>query len=401
MARKNISVGIDIGSQSVKAVIAEEIKVGDKIVPKIIGTGTAETRGLEKGFVVDIAEVSRSVKIAISKAEKVSGVEVKRASVSAGGVGLGSALTTGSVAISRADLEVTNLDIENAHEAAEASIPKALSLNRKIINTVPIETKLDGKVVLGDVLGMRGGQLETKILFVTCLESHLDNLIRSVENAGIEVVDVVAAPIASSFVILSKKQRRAGCLLLNIGAETTSLIVFENSNPLSLEVFDMGGNDLTNNIALGLKVSLEEAESIKIGSLTKTDYSKKKIDDIISKSLGEIFESVDEHLKKINRQRLLPAGVILTGGGSALYGMKEFTEDALSLPAKIGAIHFGDEERISNKDLPWSTAFGLVIFGFNSEGEQEALGQQGLEKFTRGGKNSLRNIGQWISKFLP
>lgn len=400
MAR-HISVGIDIGSHNVKAVVAEELRLGERVVHKILGTGTAETRGLDKGFVVGMEEVARSVRIALNKAEKVAGLEVKRAFVSVGGVGLSSVVSTGSVAITRADLEVTHLDVENAHETAEASIPKAQSLNRKIINSIPIETKLDGKQVLGDVEGMHGGQLEVKMLFITCLESHLDNLIRSVEGAGIEVVDVVAAPIASSFVILSKKQKRAGCLLLNIGAETTSLIVFENSNPLSLEVFEMGGNDLTNAIALGLKTNLDEAESIKLGSLTRTDYPKKKLEDITKKCLEEMFERVDEHLKKIGRQKLLPAGVILTGGGSALYGVKEFAENVLSLPACVGTIHFGDEEKTSNKDLPWSTVFGLVVFGFNSEGEQGALGQKGLDKIAQGSRNSLRNIGHWISKFLP
>lgn len=400
MAR-HISVGIDIGSQSVKATIAEEVNVGERIVPKLLGTGLAETRGLQKGFIVSVEDVSRSVRHAINKAEKVAGVEVRRAFVSVGGVGLGSVISTGSVAVSRADLEVTNLDINNAQEAAEASIPETQFLNRKIINTIPLETKLDGRVVLGRVEGMRGSKLEVKILFITCLEHHLEDLIRAVEGAGVEVADVVAAPIASSFVTLSKKQKRAGCLLLNIGAETLSLVVFENSNPLSLEVFEMGGADITNGIALGLKTSLEEAESIKLGSLTRNEYPKKKVDDIIAKKLSEMFEVVDTHLKKIGRNQLLPAGVILTGGGAGLYGLRDFAEASLKLPALVGSVHFGDEERMSSKDLPWSTSLGLAIVGFNAENEQGSVGHLGLKGIAEGGKRGLRTLTQWFSKFLP
>lgn len=400
MAR-HISVGIDIGSQSVKATIAEEVSVGERVAPKILGTGMAETRGLQKGFIVSVEEVSRSVRHAISKAEKVAGVEVRRAFVSVGGVGLGSVLSTGSVAVSRADLEVTNLDINNAQEAAEASIPEAQSLNRKIINTIPLETKLDGRPVLGRVEGMRGSKLEVKILFITCLEHHLEDLIRAVEGAGVEVADVVAAPIASSFVTLSKKQKRAGCLLLNIGAETISLVVFENSNPLSLEVFEMGGGDITNGIALGLKTSLEEAESIKLGSLTRNEYPKKKVDDIIAKKLSEMFEAVDTHLKKIGRNQLLPAGVILTGGGAGLYGLKDFAEASLRLPASVGSIHFGDEERMSTKDLPWSTAFGLAIVGLNPDNLRPPGGSPGVSGLTEWLKKIMRTLTQAFSKFLP
>ncbi|MEK7194371.1 MAG: cell division protein FtsA [Patescibacteria group bacterium] len=400
MAR-HTSVGIDIGSHHIKAVIAEEAKEGERIIPKILGTGFAETRGLRKGFIVDVGEVSRSVRTALDKAEKAAGVEVKRAFVSVGGIGLGSTLAIGSVAVSRADLEVTNLDIENAHEAAEAVIPQALSLNRKIINTIPVEVKLDGKTVLSRLEGMRGSKLDVRILFVTCLEHHLEDLIRAVEGAGVEVVDVVAAPVAASFVILSKKQKRAGCLLVNIGAETTSLVVFENSNPLSLEVLEIGGGDVTNDIALGLKTTLEEAESIKLGSLTRTDYPKKKLDDIIGNRLSEMMGLIDQHLKKIGRHQLLPAGVILTGGGSALYGLREFVEDELKLPARIGSIHFGDDEKISNKDLPWSTAYGLAIFGFNADNEQGSVGQHGVERVVKGGRKGFLTLSRWISKFLP
>jgi len=398
MAR-HLAVGIDIGTHSVKALIAEEVS-GAKS-PKVLGTGTAETKGLHRGFITNPGEVSASVRQALDKAEKAAGITVKRAFVSVSGVGLGSAVSSGSVAISRADLEVTELDVEKAHEAAENAIPSSLSLNRKIINSIPLEVKLDGKPVLSRVEGMRGGKLETKILFITCLEHHIEDLIRAVEGAGVEVIDVVAAPIAASFVTLSKKQKKAGCLLLNIGAETLSLVVFENNNPISLEVFETGGNDLTEDIALGLRTSLEDAEAIKLGTLTRIEYPKKKMDDIISKRFGEMLDMVETHLKKIGRHQLLPAGIVLTGGGAGVYGLREFTEESLKLPAKVGEIHFGTEELRSTKDLPWSVAYGLAVFGFNAENEQSSVGAVGLEKIAATGRKGLRQISDWIGKFLP
>src|SRR5581483_3913899 len=137
------------------------------------------------------------------------------------------------------------------------------------------------KLSWGSPAGLRATKLEVKALFITCLEHHLADLIKTVEDAGIEVIDVVAAPVAASFVTISKKQRRVGCLLVDIGAETTSVIAFENNNPISLEVFPLGGADITNDIALGLKISLEDAENIKLGGLARVNYSKKKLDDII------------------------------------------------------------------------------------------------------------------------
>lgn len=400
MAR-HISVGLDIGTHQVKAVIAEEILVSGRVVPRVIGQGSAEAKGIHRGYILNPGEVGRCVRLALDKAENMAQVKAKRAFVSVGGIGLGSALTHGSVAISRADLEVTNLDLEKAHEAALAAIPETLSRNRRIINSIPLATLLDGKPVLGRVEGMKAGQLQVKILFITCLEHHLEDLIRAVESAGVEVIDVVAAPIASSFVTLSKKQKKAGCLLLNIGSETISLVVFENGNPLSLEVFEMGGNDLTNDIALGLKISLDEAESIKLGAYTRTDYPKKKLDDIIFGRVSKMFDLVEGYLKKIGRHGLLPAGVVLTGGSAGLPDLRLFAEEFFKLPARVGEIHFGGEEKHSTKDLAWSAAYGLAIVGFNAENEQGSVGQKGIERLAEGSRKGLRAITHWLGKFLP
>jgi cell division protein FtsA len=398
---RHIAVGIDIGTYQVKAVIAEQILDGVRVVPKIIGIGFSESKGLHHGYITNSNEVSRSVREAISQAESAAQVKVKRAFVSVGGIGLTGVTSSGQTIVSRADLEITTLDVNKALEAAETNIPHALSLNRKIINTIPIEYKIDGKISLGRVEGVKGQKLEVKTLFIMCLEHHLQDLIKAIEDARIEVIDVVAAPIAASFVTLSKNQKKAGCVLANIGAETLSIVVFENNTPVSLEVFPIGGNDITNDIALGLKVPLEEAESIKIGSITATSYPKKKLEEIVSARLSDMFELIEAHLKKIGRNALLPAGIIMTGGTSGLGSLRNFAEGALKLPSRIAEVHFGSDEKGKIKDSVWAVAYGLAILGFNAENEQTSIGVKNVDKLARSSKQGWRLVKEWVSHFLP
>ncbi|MDB5194769.1 MAG: cell division protein FtsA, cell division protein FtsA [Parcubacteria group bacterium] len=399
MARQ-IAAGIDIGTYQVKAVIAEELQSADRVTHKIIGRGTAESRGMHHGYITSSEEVSSAISEAINQAEKTAGQKVKRAFVSIGGIGLSGIISTASILISRADLEVTERDKEEALRAAEAAIPQSLTQNRKIINTIPVEYKVDGKPVWGRVEGMKAQKLEVKALFITCLEHHLEDLIRAVELSGIEVIDIVAAPIAASFVTLTKRQKKAGCLLANIGAETLSIVVFENGIPVSLEVFPIGSTDITNDIALGLKIPLDEAENVKIGASPRTSFSKKKLDEIITARLKDCFEMIEAHLKKINRQALLPAGIMLTGGGSGLALAKDLAEETLKLPSAVAEVHFGSEPSKGRESI-WATAYGLAILGFNAEDEQGSVGIKPLDKIRRSGKRGLRTLSDWFGKFLP
>lgn len=394
---RQIVAGIDIGSSHIKVVVAFGVADKGHFVPKIIGTGVAESRGVHRGYIVDPAEAVSSVRTAIAQAEKTSGHKIKRAYVSFSGVGLGSVVSEGSSAISRADMEITEQDMALALESAETNISKEDIINRKIINTIPIEYKLDGKTSWGEALGLKAHKLEVKALFITCMEKHVADLIKTVESADVEVVDIVAGPIAESFVTLSKKEKRVGALLANIGAETTSIIVFENNTIISLEVLPMGGTDLTGDIALGLKMSLEEAEHLKVSHTSRVVFSQSKLDEIVARRLKEIFVPIDRHLKSIGRQALLPAGAILSGGASATSNMKEAAEAFLKLPAKVAGIHFSnlDEGKIANN--MWSVACGLCIVGFNSDDEQSTLGNH----MSVDGKKLGRKISGWLSQLLP
>ena len=400
MARQ-ISVGIDIGTSEVKVVIAEGLFEHGHNTAKIIGTGSSESKGVYRGYITNPTEAARSVEAALQRAEKTAGIKVKRAYVSFGGIGLGSVVANGTVVISRADLEITEKDLSLALEAAEALIPPTISINKRIINIVPIEYKIDGKTVWGQALGLKAQKLEVKALFITCLEHHLADLINTVEEAGVEVIDVVASPVAASFVTLSKKQKRAGCLLADIGAETLSIVVFENNNLLSLEVFPVGGNDLTNDIALSLKISPENAENIKVGNDRGMTYPKKKLEEIVSARLKDCFELIETHLKSIGRNALLPAGIIIAGGGAATAGIKSIAENSLKLPSQVAEVYFGDAAEGKIKNRTWAVACGLSIVGFNTSDKQHSIGIRNGSLITESGRRWGRVLSRWISQFLP
>ncbi|MEX0917825.1 MAG: cell division protein FtsA [Candidatus Paceibacterota bacterium] len=388
--KDRIIAGIDVGTYQVKVVIASLPKnQKDHSLPQIIGTGYAESRGLRNGYIVNEADATRSVKSAVMQAEKAAGVEVKRAYVSIGSIGLDEVFSHGEVITTRADSEITQTDVDKAMQDSEERIIDHIP-NRKILHAIPLSFSIDGESVLGRPHGMHGTKLEVESLFVTSFEQHLNDLISTIESIGVSVEDVMAAPLAASFVMLTKAQKRAGCVLANIGAETVSIAVFENNTPVSLKVFPIGSNDITNDIALGLKIPLEEAEKIKRGGMTSANYSKRKLDEIIGARLTDMFELIDAHLRKIKRDGLLPAGIIITGGGSGLATIQELARTALRLPSRIATLDPGQNGKV--RDASWAVAYGLCMWGASDE---EEGGGVGIAKKAR---NSLVD---WFSQFLP
>jgi cell division protein FtsA len=389
---RHIAVGIDIGSYQIKVVVAETDPQTN--TPHIIGTGIAESKGLRHGYIMNSGEVVRSIKKAVALAEKTSGVQIKKAFLAVGGVGLASTTCQGAVMVSRGDSEVTDLDVKKVQEVCEQDIPPSLSLNRKIIHTIPIAYRIDGKTVMGRPQGMKGLKLENRTLFISALEQHLNDLIAAVGEAGIIVEDVMAAPIAASLVTLNKAQKIAGVVLANIGAETVSIVVFENNLPISLEVFPIGSNDITNDIALGLKIPLEEAEKVKTGK-TNT-YPRKKLEEIIGARLSDIFELIDTHLRKINRNGLLPAGIVITGGGSGTSSIEDQAKSSLKLPSRIADLVADGAPRTQIKDSTWSVAYGLCIFGLNA-GDHDGYRAGNIIKFNK----IWQKAWKWVQQFLP
>jgi|TARA_Y100000310_G_scaffold88016_1_gene84939 cell division protein FtsA len=384
---KRVAVGIDVGTYQVKVVVVESSSKGEP--PKIIGAGFSESKGLRHGYIINTKDITRSIRAALEQAEKASGVRIRKAYLSIGGVGLDEVRARGEMLVMRADREVTDLDIEKAFEDAERKTAQK-TVNRKILHSIPVQYRIDGETVLGRPQGMKGSKLEINALFITCLEQHLHDLIQSVEDAKVEVIDVMASPLAGSLVTLNKTQKIVGCILINIGSETVSVVIFENSMPISLKVFPIGSTDITNDIALGLKVSLEEAEQIKRGAITHTSFPKKKLDDIVLARLSDIFELIEAHLKDIGKNGLLPAGIMITGGGSGIATIEDLARAALRLPSKTLSINSGGNSQI--KDSTWAVAYGLCIWGLSEE--ETPMGIK-LAKKTGG------TIVSWVRQFLP
>jgi len=279
-------------------------------------------------------------------------------------------------------------------EQCEKDLPRAAIANRRIIYDIPLQYSIDGVPALGLPEGLTGNKIELRTLFITCLDHHVADLIQAVNEAGLEVEDVMAAPVAAGFVTLSKAQKVAGCVLANIGAETVSIAVFENGIPASLEVFPIGSTDITNDIALGLKVPLEEAEQIKVGAITGSSFPRKKLDEIISARLSDIFELIEIHLKKLGRNGLLPAGIVITGGGSGMNSIEDMAKASLRLPSRIGSIGTMDGKS-SFKDATWAVAYGLCIWGLHAEEGPE------IDASAQFFKNLWRKTRRGVKQFLP
>ncbi len=364
---RSVAVGIDIGTSNIKVVVSEADPKNERALPRIIGTGYAESKGLRHGYVTNLEETVKSIRAAVSQAEKSAGVPIKKAYISIGGVGVSAIVSSGAISTTKADSEITELDLKRACDESEKELPQAYILNRKIIHTVPLEYRIDGKKVLGRPQGMKGVRLEARVLYITCLTHHLNDIISAFEELDMDVEDIIAGPMAASLVTLNKTQKIAGCVMANIGAETTSIMVFENNNPVSMEIFPYGSNDVTNDIALGLKVSIEDAEQIKLGNSRNDGISKRKLEEIMLARLSDIFDLIEDHLRRIDRSGLLPAGIILTGGGSALPSIEELAKHILKLPAKQFRTKFEGNTKALAHDYEWTVAYGLTVLGLTND----------------------------------
>lgn len=358
---RNISVGIDVGSSMTRVVVGEFLK-GEKY-PKIIGMGESVTLGMRHGYVVNSSLVNASINSAVKTAERTSGLKIKRCFVSLSGTTLRSEISSGETIVSKADGEVTALDINKAIQDCENN----LNLNnKKIIHTYPQTFRLDGKEVLGRLEGMYGTKLEVKTLFVTYSIVYLEDLVKAIAEAGVETIDVIASPVAIANIALSEKQKIVGVALVDIGDQTTSLSVFENGLLVSMSTFLIGSNKITNDIALGFKIPLEKAEALKFGNDTE-EFSKKKLDEIIEARLCDIFESIENNLKKIKRSELLPAGIVFVGGGANTLNLTELSKSILKLPSNIGTIEIFGNTKTKLRDPSYFTAIGLLSSGKDND----------------------------------
>lgn len=384
---RNISVGIDIGSNTIRVVIAEFKKGAPN--PIVLGVGESESTGIRHGYITDQESLLKNLKKAVTEAEKTSEIKIKKAFVNMSSVTTKGEIATGVSIVTKADNEVTYLDIEKAIDDAQNN----LSLNnKKVIQISPISYKLDGNEILGRIEGNIGNKIEVKAIFTTCKNQHFEDLINAIGDLGIEVVDIVPDVLASSNICLSKKQKIFGTILADIGSDTTQIAIFENEKLIALHTFGIGSGDITNDIALGLKISIEEAEKIKLGDLPET-VAKKKLEEIIDARLSDIFELIDNYLKKIKRNELLPGGIVFIGGGSNTNNLLEKAKNNLKLPASIGQTQIFGTMKTKLKNNSWFTVIGLLFTTKEKITEDNAF-----NNFFKDLKNTIKSH---LKQFMP
>ena len=303
---------------------------------------------------------------------------------------LKSEVSAGLSIITKSDGEVTSLDLNKALEECEEN----LNLNnKKVIQVVPLSYRLDGKEVLGRLEGMRGNKLEVRALFITYSVQHLEDLLGALAEAGVEAIDIVPSGLSASYIAMTEKEKIVGGALVDIGAEKVSVSVFENGTLASIHTFSIGGADITNDLALGMKIPLETAESLKLGNIIE-EYSKKKLEEIIEARLSDIFELIDNHLKKIKRSELLPAGIVWVGGGANIPGLVELSKSALRLPARVASTEIFGSAKTKLRDPAWFSALGLLL----STQDEEWASASSFSQFWKDIKKTLKSS---IKQLMP
>lgn len=376
-----IAVGIDIGTSTINTVVAERAK--QQRILRLLGVGRAVAQGMRRGAVTDAGRARERIRASVRNAERASGLKIHHAYLGVGGIYLSSLRAKGSIMVSRPDGEITEYDVERAILAAREHVTQN---NRKMFHTIPVSYNIDQDITLRSPIGMRGAKLESDVLFVSSLQGHLNGLIRATEDAGVAIDGLIAAPIAASRVLLSTQQREVGAALLDIGAETTTIGVFEEGSAISVAAFPIGSVHITHDIALGLQIPLHEAEKLKCAYGADAGM-KKKIGTIVEARLGDVFELVERHLKKTGRNGLLPGGVICTGGGAHIPGVIDLARQSLRLPAEQGRVrHFQQNADIEDPRL--SSALGLCAMGLLDD-------ENGTTGFA-----ATRNIGNAILRWL-
>ena len=373
---EEIYIGLDVGSTNVTCIVG--LHEEGEAQPSVIGVGVAPTSGMRKGVVVDVEETVSAITAAVEEAERISGIAIDRATISIDGAHVSSLNSKGVIAVGRADHEITIEDLTRAQEAATAI---QLPLNREIIQVFPRSYTVDGQTNIKDPVGMQGVRLEVESHIVTGATPAIKNLDRSIYQVGIQIQGRVLVPLAAARAVLTKRQKELGVALVDIGGGTTGIAVFEEGDVLYSSVLPVGAGHITNDLAIGLKTDIDTAEKIKLkyakASHGKTNLHEKirieeledednlvtrrELQGIVDARLDEIFALVRAELKKVGKDHLLPAGIVLTGGGAKMAGIDELARELLDMPVVIGQPEgfSGIVDRIS--DPAFAAPVGLML----------------------------------------
>lgn len=412
--KSSLICGIDIGNSSVKTVIAELNR--ETGVPRIIGVGNTPSNGMRRGTIVDMEEATDSVKASVAQAEMMAGAKITQAYVSINGLHIKTQLSRGVIAVSRADNEIAQSDVARLIEAASTV---SLPLNYEIIHVIPKTFIIDGHEQVKNALGMKGVRLEVEVMLIEGLSPYIRNLAKCVNTAGIEVSEFVFAPLAAAKSVLDKHQREYGVMLVDIGGGTSTMAMFHEGELIHTAVLPIGSRHVTNDIAIAFRTSMDNAELIKTqhgtlnlqepGSIKReqVDLSpilgeeqtvpKKQIAKIIDARVGELFDIISQELKKPTANYMLPAGLVLSGGGANLPGLPGYAKQRLGLTVRVGGDYVLDGVSQEIQDPAYAVAVGLILWGF--ERFQTSGGTARLSNPMAG--NILKKAGKWLKNFMP
>ena len=404
MSKVNLLAGLDIGSSSVKLLLAAN--KGEEGW-EILFCGEEPSIGIRKGVIIDVDKTSHTIRSLVDRAIAESGQRIDSVAVNIGGSHLSCAISRGMVAVSRADRNISKEDVDRVLQEAARAI--SFPANNEIIETFAREFIVDGAGGIKDVQGLQGGRLETEVLVLSSFTPYKNNLVQSIWGAGLQIDDITPTALASSYSLTTAKQKDLGVAVLDIGAGTSDLAVFEEGELIHLITFPIGSNNITSDIAIGLKTDVDIAEAIKIklGSCSATGkdkkeriemegespltFSRKQLARIIVARAEEIFAEAQKELRKINKQGALPSGIVLSGGGAKLPGLVDLAKKEFKLPCRLGKV-------ISFKELEdkpeYATVAGLVLRGNETGAGFPEKGRP----FSEGFGSKIKKI---LKSFLP
>ncbi len=411
MAKERIIAGLDIGSAKITAIIATLSPEG-KI--SVIGVSTVPSKGIKKGVVVDIDEAVEAIAASLESAERMAGYAVSSAYCLVDGTHISSLNSHGVVAVAHQEGEISPSDVARVTEAAQAiSIPSS----REIIHVIPRGFIVDSQDGVRDPVGMSGIRLEVETNIISGATTVMRNLVKCVQQVGVDVEDLVFGGVAASQAVLTDTEKELGAVLVDIGGGTIDILVFEDGSPAYAAVLPIGGQNITNDLAIGLRTSLEDAEKIKeklqvaalgnqkeenqldisdLGLETKT-LSKKTLNEIIKARLQEIFSLVALEVKKSGFAGKLPAGTIICGGAAETAGIAEAAKQVLKMPVRIGQPR-GASGLIEEVSGPaFAASIGLLLYGSRLQPERRiSLGAARGRVF-----ELLGRVVNWIKSYLP
>ncbi|HEV2412921.1 MAG TPA: cell division protein FtsA [Candidatus Saccharimonadales bacterium] len=374
------AVGLDIGTTTVRCAVG--LVEPSNPTPNVIAIGVAPGAGMRKGMVNNIVSVAQAIDAALEASERMSGYEIHSATVSVNGSHVVAMNSKGMVTVGVQNHEINEQDLRRAEDAAAIV---QLPPNREILQVSPRSYRLDGQENIKDPIGMSGVRLEVDAHVITALSPHIKNLQKAMEMTHTQVNHMVMPALAASHTVLSEKLVENGVALIDIGGATTNVAVFEEGELQHVAILPLGGMNITNDLAIGLKTDLDIAEKLKLqlhedgkSKMTTIKYQKEQhsfdteeIEEIIEARLDEIFEMVDKELKRINRSGKLPGGIVLVGGSAHLKGIVEQAKASLNLPARIGIPQniSGLVDKVSTPEF--ATAVGLMLEDL--QGPQNAL----------------------------